>query len=122
MKCLRVLQSFAEVVMRRSLLLLCGFAVFGIALQAQQGSGPVPQEGDLVLRNFHFKSGETLPELRMHYSTFGKPEKDASGRVKNAVLILHGTGGSGRSFFRPIFSGFLFGPGQLLDSSRYFII
>ena len=108
--------------MRRNALLVSACAIFAFTLHAQQGPAPVPQEGDLVLRNFHFKSGEMLPELRMHYYTFGNPEKDASGRVNNAVLILHGTGGSGRSFFRPIFSGFLFGPGQLLDANRYFII
>ncbi len=81
-----------------------------------------PQEGDYVSRDFHFKSGETLPELRLHYITFGKPERDANGKVTNAVLILHGTGGSGRQFLAPQFADLLFGPGQLLDTSRYFII
>jgi homoserine O-acetyltransferase/O-succinyltransferase len=84
--------------------------------------GQAPQEGDYVARNFHFKSGETLPELRLHYATFGKPAHDASGRVTNAVLILHGTTGSGRQFLVPQFAGILFGPGQLLDTSRYFVI
>src|SRR5689334_995210 len=56
---------------------------------------PAPQEGDYVVRDFHFQSGETLPEVRMHYHTLGKPVKDANGRTTNAVLILHGTGGSG---------------------------
>ena len=58
----------------------------------------VPKEGDYVARNFAFKSGETLPELRLHYHTLGNPVRDAKGRVTNAVLILHGTGGSGRQF------------------------
>ncbi len=58
----------------------------------------------------------------MHYTTLGKPAKDASGRTTNAVLVLHGTGGSGRGLLRPIFAGVLFGPGQLLDATRYFII
>ena len=58
----------------------------------------------------------------MHYTTLGKPVKDASGRTTNAVLILHGTGGSGHSLLRPIFAGVLFGPGQLLDATKYFII
>jgi homoserine O-acetyltransferase/O-succinyltransferase len=75
----------------------------------QSPAKPAPAEGDYIAHNFHFKSGETLPELRLHYTTFGKPEKDASGKVTNAVLILHGTGGTG-------------GPGQLLDATRYFII
>jgi homoserine O-acetyltransferase len=80
------------------------------------------REGDYVARDFHFKSGETLHELRLHYTTLGTPVRDAKGRTTNAVLILHGTGGSGRGFLTPIFAGVLFGPGQLLDASRYFII
>ncbi|HVN21974.1 MAG TPA: alpha/beta fold hydrolase, partial [Dongiaceae bacterium] len=83
---------------------------------------PAPSEGDYVAHDFHFKSGESLPELRLHYFTFGKPERDASGKVTNAVLILHGTGGSGRQFLAPQFADVLFGPGQLLDAARYFII
>ena len=83
---------------------------------------PAPQEGDFTLKDFHFHSGETLPELRMHYLTLGSPRKDASGKVTNAVLILHGTGGSGRQFLNPVFADVLFGPGQLLDAAKYFII
>jgi homoserine O-acetyltransferase/O-succinyltransferase len=83
---------------------------------------PVPQEGDFIIHDFHFQSGETMPEVRMHYTTLGKPAKDASGRTTNAVLILHGTGGNGHNLLRPIFAGVLFGPGQLLDATRYFII
>jgi homoserine O-acetyltransferase len=83
---------------------------------------PAPTEGDYVAHDFHFKSGETLPELRLHYTTFGKPQKDASGKVTNAVLILHGTGGSGHQFLAPQFADVLFGPGQLLDANRYFIV
>jgi homoserine O-acetyltransferase/O-succinyltransferase len=94
--------------------------MFPIALRAQES--PTPAEADFTLHNFHFKSGETLPDLRMHYYTFGTPKKDTSGKTTNAVLILHGTGGSARTFLRPIFAGVLFGPGQLLDASRYFII
>jgi homoserine O-acetyltransferase len=89
--------------------------LFSVLVQAQQSSQlPTPNEGNFILHNFHFKSGESLPELRMHYYTFGKPQKDASGKTTNAVLILHGTGGSGRQFLRPMFSGVLFGPGQPL--------
>jgi len=83
---------------------------------------PAPQEGDFVVHDFHFQSGETMPEVRIHYTTLGKPMRDASGRTTNAVLVLHGTGGSGHSLLRPIFAGVLFGPGQLLDATRYFII
>ncbi len=82
----------------------------------------VPEEGDFVVRDFGFKSGEKLPELRLHYMTLGKPARDAQGRVTNAVIILHGTGGSGRQFLVPQFAGALFGPGQLLDASRYYVI
>lgn len=83
---------------------------------------PAPQEADFVIHDFHFQSGETLPEVRIHYNTLGKPIKDASGHTTNAVLILHGTGGSGSSLLRPIFAGVLFGPGQLLDATKYFLI
>ena len=90
--------------------------------RAQQPAAPTPEEHDYIAHDFHFKSGETLPELRLHYMTLGKPAKDAAGRVTNAVLILHGTGGSGRQFLQPQFAAVLYGPGQLLDTSRYFII
>ena len=79
-------------------------------------------EGDYVIHDFHFASGETLPELRLHYTTLGKPRRDSHGRVNNAVLILHGTGGSGRSLLNEHFAGVLFGKGQLLDANKYFII
>ena len=81
-----------------------------------------PLEGDYVLHDFHFASGETLPELRIHYTYLGKPKRDALGRVTNAVLIMHGTGGSGRSLINERFSAVLFNKGQLLDSSKYYII
>ena len=83
---------------------------------------PAPKDGDYVLKNFHFRSGESLPELRMHYLTLGTPRKDSNGVVTNAVLILHGTGGTGRQFLSPVFADVLFGPGQLLDATKYFII
>lgn len=86
------------------------------------GQQPEKKEGDFVVKNFQFRSGEALPELRLHYTTLGKPVRDVQGRVMNAVLILHGTGGSGQQFFQPQFAGELFGPGQLLDTARYFII
>jgi homoserine O-acetyltransferase len=88
----------------------------------QQTTAPATTEGDFVVKNFQFRSGESLPELRLHYTTLGKPAKNAQGRVTNAVLILHGTGGTGHQFLSPIFAGELFGPGQLLDGARYYII
>lgn len=87
---------------------------------AAQGVAPV--EGDAVFRNFTFTSGETLPELRIHYRTLGTPQKDAQGRVRNAVLIMHGTGGTGAQFLGRNFAGELFGPGQPLDAAKYYII
>jgi homoserine O-acetyltransferase len=108
--------------LRAIVVLLCGVAQISAQAGNQGGSGPTPQEGDFTLRDFHFHSGETMPEVRIHYATLGKPARDAQGRTNNAVLILHGTGGSGRQFLRPVFSGVLFGPGQLLDATKYFII
>ena len=93
-----------------------------LLLQPVQAALPPPAEGDFVLRNFSFTSGETLPELRMHYRTYGTPRKDAQGIVRNAVLIMHGTGGTGGQFTGAAFAGELFGPGQPLDASKYFII
>jgi homoserine O-acetyltransferase len=89
---------------------------------AQQSPVPASGEGDYVVHNFQFRSGESLSELRLHYTTLGKPVKDAAGQATNAVLILHGTGGTGQQFLQPQFANVLFGPGQLLDASRYFII
>jgi homoserine O-acetyltransferase len=83
---------------------------------------PAPVEGDYVARDFRFGSGETLPSLTLHYRTIGTPQRDASGVVRNAVMILHGTGGTGASFQSKTFGGELFGPGQALDATRYFII
>lgn len=86
------------------------------------GHYPTPAQADYVIRDFKFKSGETLPELKLHYATLGTPSRDAGGVVRNAVLIMHGTGGAGSQFLTPQFAGVLFGPGQLLDATRYFII
>lgn len=79
-------------------------------------ASPAVREGDFVIHNFEFQSGETLPEVRIHYHAYGTPGKD------NTVLIVHGTGGTGGSLIRPEFSGELFGPGQPLDATRYFIV
>jgi len=98
--------------------LLFGFAL----LQPVQSTLPRPVEGDFIIKNFRFTSGETLPELRMHYRTYGTPQKNAQGIVTNAVLIMHGTGGTGGQFVGRNFAGELFGPGQPLDVTKYFII
>jgi homoserine O-acetyltransferase len=91
-------------------------------LSAAAAEYPAPVEGDYVIKGFRFTTGETLPELKLHYRTLGKPKKDAQGIVRNAVWIGHGTGGSGAQFIRPEFAGELFGAGQLLDANRYFIV
>ncbi len=95
--------------------------------QSQPPQSPLPAglrtlEGDYVIPNFRFASGEALPELRLHVMTLGKARRDEHGRVTNAVLLLHATGSSGRTFLTPRFAGVLFGKGQLLDATRYYII
>ncbi len=87
-----------------------------------QSAFPAPLERDFVVRDVAFASGDTAPEIRLHYRTLGQPRKDADGVVRNAVLILHGTGGSGAGFLGPGYGGQLFGAGQLLDAQRYFVI
>jgi homoserine O-acetyltransferase/O-succinyltransferase len=96
--------------MLRPILLL--LAVAGACAQP----APEPVEGDWIARNFAFHTGESLPELRLHYTTLGSLAGD------NAVLILHGTTGKGEGFLRDQFAGVLFGPGQPLDAARYYII
>src|SRR5438477_9374657 len=83
---------------------------------------PQPTESDYTIRDFKFASGETLPELRLHYRTLGEPQKDAQGKTTNAVLIMHGTTGSGAQFIRPEFAGELFGKDQPLDATKFFIV
>ncbi len=92
------------------------------AARAAPAPPPRPLEGDYVIHDFHFASGETMPELRLHYTYLGLPRRDAQGKVVNAVLIMHGTGGSGRSLINDRFSAVLFQRGQLLDAEKYFII
>lgn len=99
-----------------ALLLLPPFCAFAAA------DYPAPEENDFVLRDFRFRSGETMPEVRMHYRTLGAPQRNEQGLVRNAVLILHGTGGSGTNFLRAEFAGELFGKGQLLDVTRHYLI
>ena len=98
-------------------------AIFCLSAVAAAGADyPAPTEGDFSIRDFKFASGETLPELKLHYRTLGKPEKDARGRTTNAVLIMHGTTGSGAQFIRADFAGELFGKDQPLDATRFFIV
>ncbi len=114
-------------------LLLLGLVFVGGYAPAQQNRGqtaggqrggqqyPVTQ-GDYTIRDFHFHNGQTLAELKLHYRTLGALRTDASGRATNAVYIMHGTTGNGTNFLVPQFAGQLFGPGQLLDITKYFIV
>ena len=101
-------------------------AVLGLAIAPLASSQAVPswptQDGTFSIPNFRFGSGESLPQLRLHYLTLGKPHTDKSGNTDNAVLLLHGTGGDARSLLNPLFSNVLFGPGQPLDITKYFIV
>jgi homoserine O-acetyltransferase len=92
-----------------------------------QGRGPAPtypgtKEGDYIVKDYKFTTGETLPELRLHYTTVGAPVKDAAGVVRNAVIVMHGTGGGGRGFLSASFGGILFAPGGLLDAATHYIV
>ena len=97
-----------------------------VALAAQAAAPPAKswptREADLVLENFRFRDGETLPELRIHYTMLGQPHRNATGEIDNAVMVLHGTGGDGKQFLRPQFADELYGPGQALDIRKYWII
>ena len=107
----------------RSAWIIVSWLALGTSFAAAQAAAPaVGHEGDYVASDFHLNSGETLAQLRLHYLTLGHPVRDAAGHVANAVLILHGTTGSGRQFLSPVFAGVLFGPGQLLDTARYYVI
>jgi len=111
--------------MRAVRLLLLAGALYVAAVApcaAQQPGRLSADEGDFVIRDFRFGTGEVLPELRIHYRTLGKPVRGTDGKTANAVLVLHGTTGSGRGFLGQNFGGVLFGPGQLLDAEKYFII
>jgi homoserine O-acetyltransferase len=103
----------------RALVILSSILVARFAWGADY---PAPTENDFTIHDFKFASGETLPELRLHYRTLGKPEKDAQDKTTNAVLIMHGTTGSGAQFIRPEFAGELFGKDQPLDATKFFIV
>ena len=102
------------------------FVAFGLTLafsvSLNAADYPPPAEGDWIAKDFRFDTGEVLPELHLHYNTLGKPLRDGGGVVRNAVLIMHGTTGSGHGFLSENFGGHLFGSGQLLDASKYYVI
>ena len=86
-----------------------------ISVSAMAADYPAPREGDWVAKNFRFHTGETMPELKLHYTTVG-------ARTGQPVLVLHGSGGSAASMLTPAFAGEMFGPGQPLDAGKYYII
>jgi homoserine O-acetyltransferase/O-succinyltransferase len=108
-----------EVVRR---ILAAAFFCISIRSAICAGDYPPPTEADYAIRDFKFASGETLPELRIHYRTLGQIDKDDRGKTRNAVLIMHGTTGSGAQFIRPEFAGELFGKDQPLDATKFFIV
>ncbi|MFN3450778.1 MAG: alpha/beta fold hydrolase [Sphingorhabdus sp.] len=102
--------------------LIASLALLSAIPALAQAEVAPPKEADAVFSDFTFANGERLPELKIHYTTLGTPARDSKGNVTNAVMILHGTGGTGHQFFQPQFAGELFGPGQVLDTNKYFII
>jgi homoserine O-acetyltransferase len=112
-------QVKSEDLMRRIVLIV----MLAAAVSASRAADyPPPTEADYVIRDFQFRSGHTIPELRMHYRTFGAPRRDDNGVVRNAVLVMHGTTGSGKQFMRDEFAGELLGKGQPLDAEGYYVI
>ena len=113
---------------------LLALLVSSLAVQAAQPASSAPpapaatatkwpsREGDFVVRDFRFQSGERLAQLKLHYTTLGQPHRNRRGEIDNAVMVLHGTGGSGKQFLQPQFADELYGPGQPLDIRRYWII
>jgi homoserine O-acetyltransferase len=108
--------------MMRSILFLAVAITPALAQPSTPQPGWPVTQGDALLRDFKFSGGGSLPELKVHYRTLGTPRRDAHGRVTNAVMLLHGTSGSGAQFLNPVFSNELFPPGQPLDIAKYYVI
>jgi homoserine O-acetyltransferase len=100
----------------------CLLALLALPLRSAAPEALSPREGDFIARDFRFQSGEVLPELRLHYTTLGTPRRDPKGHVTNAVLLLHGTTGTGKNFLGASYASELYGAGQTLDASRYYLI
>jgi homoserine O-acetyltransferase len=112
------IRSFSGLPAWIALLTVC----VGTIAAAAAAEYPPPKEGDYAIKDFKFADGQTLPELKMHYRTWGEPQRDANGHVKNAVLIMHGTTGTGKQFDINDFAGVLFCKGGLLDAEKFYII
>ena len=101
---------------------ICSWIVWAAVIGHAWAAPVLAAEGDYVVRNFVFRSGEKLPDLRLHYLTLGSPRRDANGNVTNGILVLHGTGGSGRQFLSRSFADELYGAGAPLDTTRWYVI
>jgi homoserine O-acetyltransferase len=107
---------------RSRFIILAAVTVLIAEAQTAQHSQWLTKDGTFVIKSFQFGSGESIPELKLHYLTLGEPHKNAAGHTDNAVLLLHGTGGDAHSLMNPVFSDVLFRPGQPLDIRKFFII
>jgi homoserine O-acetyltransferase len=105
----------------RSVLILAMGSIVATSAQSPAPAWPT-QDGTYIIENFRFTSRESLPELKLHYLTLGTPHTNAQGHTDNAVLLLHGTGGNARTLLNPVFANVLFGPGQPLDITKFFLI
>src|SRR5213079_2894151 len=109
-----ITMKFSLAVLSAAMSAACSFALALTSFAASAADYPAPKQGDWIARDFKFHTGQTMPELRLHYTTIGEP-------TGQPVLVLHGSGGSAASMLTPAFAGDLFGPGQPLDASKYFI-
>jgi homoserine O-acetyltransferase len=119
----RGLQGGAELGMKH-IIALASIALSASGAFAQNAPTAYPdqKESDFIVSDFRFTSGETLKELRLHYATLGSPQRNGAGEITNAVLLLHGTSGTGKNYLRPMLGGELFGKGQPLDATKYYVI
>lgn len=103
-------------------ILAAGAIAFASCAASEPAAPPNQHEADLVIRDFRLESGAVLPEARLHYTTLGTPHRDAHGDIDNAVLVLHGTTGTGRQFLAPTMGPELFAPGAPLYTAQYFVV
>jgi homoserine O-acetyltransferase/O-succinyltransferase len=116
-------QPFSRRLLISRLIVVTFFASLGANTQTPPGQTKWPvKDGTYIIQNFRFGTGESLPQLKLHYLTLGNPHRDSAGHTDNAVLLLHGTGGNAHSLLNPAFSDVLFGPGQPLDIAKFYII
>ncbi|HEY7402780.1 MAG TPA: alpha/beta fold hydrolase [Candidatus Angelobacter sp.] len=123
MRYLKPLEPAMNIMSRLFVICFTALAInTSLAVQTAPPAYPNQKEADFVIPGFKFQSGESLPALKLHYTTVGTPHKNAQGEIDNAVLLLHGTTGTGKNFLSPSLGGQLFGPGQPLDAAKYYLI